>query len=98
MSIPGFNAELSLGVAEGAYRVSAVLARSYAVRVLPMLDDVCGNCETVGRFGGISGVGRMSCCRKTWRYDPITKRYSPTWSCWFESCSPEATVNRWLSF
>ena len=68
MSIPGFNAELSLRATEDTYRASAVLARSFAVRVLPMLDDdVCGKCETVGRFGGISGVGRRSCCRKTWR-------------------------------
>ncbi len=98
MSIPGFNAELSLSAVEKAYTASGVMANSNAVRVLPMLDNICGNCETVGGFGGISGVGRRSCCRKQFTYDPITKRYTQTWSCWFESCTAEAKVNRWLSF
>jgi len=99
MNMPGFDAESSLGPATGRYRARAPSGGAGVGAVLPMLDDdLCGNCETVGTFGGIHGVGRRSCCRKSWRYDPITKRYEPSWSCWFESCTAEATRNRWLSF
>jgi len=98
MSIPGFNAELSLGALERSYRESAVPDRTGDVRVLPMLDDICGNCEIVGGFGTIKGVGIKSCCRKVFAYDPITKRYTQTWSCWFERCTPERVVNPWFTF
>jgi hypothetical protein len=96
--MPGCIAESSLGPTQGIYRGKAVFGASGTVEVLPMLDDVCGNCERVGSVGGVVGVGRGSCCQKVWKHDPITKRYAPTWSCWFVSFQPEAVRNRWLSF
>jgi hypothetical protein len=95
MNIPGFSAESSLSPTVGIYRGQAGLSRSSTVEVLPMLDQICGNCEVVGGLGGIGGIGKKSCCRKEWRYDPLTQRYAPQWVCWFESCSPELKYYPW---
>ena len=101
MNMPGFDAESSLSPTVGVYRGRARFGRSGSGEVLPMLDDICGNCRSVGGHGGVGGVvgiGLRSCCRKVWKYDPITKRYAPTWECRFESCTPEAVRNPWFSF
>jgi hypothetical protein len=98
MNIPGFTAKASLGSIMSFYPDKSIFSNSGRVAVVPMLDEICGNCELVGGLGGIRGVGMKSCCRKVWKYDPITKRYAPTWDCWFESCSPVAQPNRWLTF
>ena len=89
MNLPQFSAEAALGPTEHVYRRNAVSGGSGCV--LPMLDKQCGNCAEVGRFGGIRGVGRRSCCQRVWTWNPATKRLELSWSCWFESCTPERT-------
>jgi hypothetical protein len=71
MNMPGFDAESALGPTKGTYRANTVFGRSGGLEVLPMLGKQCGNCEVVGGFGGIRGVGRRSCCQQVW--NPITK-------------------------
>ena len=94
MNIPGFNAEASLYPPKARYKLNNVFGRSGGAEVVPMLAKTCTNCETVGGFGRIRGVGRRSCCQQVW--DPIAKRY--TLSCWFESCTPEAVSSGLFSF
>ncbi len=69
MKLPRFNAATSLGPTRHSYRGNTDFGRSG--EVLPMLGKQCGNCEVVGGFGGIRGVGRRSCCQQVW--NPITK-------------------------
>jgi hypothetical protein len=94
MNLPQFNAEASLGPSIGIYRANALSSRSGRLGVLAALGTTCGNCETVGGFGGIRGAGRRSCCREV--YNPITKRIET--SCWFESCAPGLATGGLLSF
>jgi hypothetical protein len=94
MNLPQFNADASLGAPKGRYQANHVFARSGGLGILPMLGKQCGNCETVGGFGGIRGVGRRSCCQQVW--NPITKRLEQ--SCWFESCTPDRVSNGLFSF
>lgn len=98
MSIPGFNADASLGPTRGTYRRQVAFDGSATATVLPMAAKTCGKCEVVGAFGTIRGVGRRACSRTVWKYDPITKRYTQTTEQWFESCTPEREVNRWFRF
>jgi hypothetical protein len=93
MKLPQFNAEASLGPRNGSYEAITVFGRSGA-EVLHMLAKQCTNCETVGGFGGIRGVGRRSCCQQVW--NPVTKRLEL--SCWFESCTPEPVSSGLFSF
>jgi len=92
MNFPHFNAEASLGPTRGVYGGNADFGSSSGV--LPMLAKQCTNCETVGGFGRIRGVGRRSCCQQVW--NPITKRLEL--SCWFESCTPDRVSNGFFSF
>jgi hypothetical protein len=94
MKTPGFFAEAALAPCESGYQANTVFGRSSRPEVLPMLAKQCGNCEIVGGFGGIRGVGRRSCCRQVW--NPITKRIEM--SCWFESCTPDRVSSGLLSF
>ncbi len=94
MNLPQFNADASLGSPNGRYEANAVFCRSRGVEVVPMLGKQCGNCEVVGGFGGIRGVGRRSCCQQVW--NPITKRLEL--SCWFESCTPDRVSSGLFSF
>jgi len=98
MNLPRFNAEASLGRGRSIYRGNAIYGGSGGIEILPMLAKECGNCEVVGRFGGIRGVGRRSCCQDQWIWNPITHRLEKSTTCWFESCSPEVLSNPWLSF
>lgn len=98
MNIPGFHAESSLTPTVGIYGGKTGWGGLGTVQVLPMLDDICGKCESIGGLVGIRGVGLRSCCRKVWKYDHVTKRYAPTWECRFESCTPEPVRNPWLTF
>ena len=93
MKFPQFNAEASLGLRNGRYEANTVFGRS-GPEVLPMLAKQCTNCEIVGGFGGIRGVGRRSCCQQVW--NPLTKRLEL--SCWFESCTPDRVSNGLFSF
>jgi len=93
MKLPQFNAEASLRPTKRSYLGNAAFARSGGL-VLPMLGKQCGNCEVVGGFGGIRGVGRRSCCQDVW--NPITKRVER--SCWFESCTPDRVSSGLFSF
>jgi hypothetical protein len=92
MNFPQFSAEASLGLAIGTYQGNAVGGRSSGPEVQPMLAS-CSNCELVGGWGRIRGVGMRSCCRSTW--DPIEKRVVTT--CWFESCTPVVEANPWFA-
>ena len=93
MNLPQFTAEASLAPAISIFTGGNALdGRSSGLEVLPML-ATCGNCEVVGGFGRIRGVGRRSCCQRTW--DPIEKRIVTT--CWFESCTPDVVANPWSS-
>jgi hypothetical protein len=94
MKTPGFFAEAALGSCSDAYEATTVFRRSGRREVLPMLAKQCTNCETVGGFGSIRGVGRRSCCQQVW--NPITKRLEL--SCWFESCTPERVASGLFSF
>ncbi len=94
MKLPKFNAEASLGPPKGGYQASTVFGRSGRPEVLPMLGKQCSNCEIVGGFGSIRGVGRRSCCQQVW--NPITKRLEL--SCWFESCTPDLASSGLFSF
>ncbi|MCK6470083.1 MAG: hypothetical protein L6Q53_18095 [Candidatus Brocadia sinica] len=98
MNMPGFNAESSFGPTMGIYRGKAVFGRSGTVEVLPMLEKLCGNCETVGALGSIRGIGLRSCCEKMWEWNPITEKLELTSVCWFERCTPEAVRSPWLAF
>ena len=99
MRLPRFTAEFSLDAAAGRqFQGEGHFESSGTAAVVPMLDDLCGNCETVGGLGGIHGVGRRSCCRKVVRYDPLTKRYTTSWDCRFESCTPGPTTNQSFRF
>lgn len=98
MNMPGFTAEASLDASAGAYRRTVEFGGSTITEVIPAADDICGNCETIGQFGSITGVGSRSCCRRVWKYDPITKHYAPTFECWLERCTADPVRNRWLSF
>jgi hypothetical protein len=92
MNLPHFNAEASLGPARSVYGRNADFGAPGGV--VPMLGTQCGNCEVVGGFGGIRGVGRRSCCQQVW--NPITKRLEL--SCWFESCTPDLVSSGLFSF
>ena len=92
MKLPQFNAEASLGLTRRIYRGNADFGGPSGV--VPMLGKQCGNCETVGGFGSIRGVGRRSCCQQVW--NPITKRLEL--SCWFESCTPDRVSSGLFSF
>jgi len=94
MKLPQFNAEASLCPATCRYQASIVYGQPGGHEVLPMLAKQCTNCETVGGFGSIRGVGRRSCCQQVW--DPIAKRYEL--SCWFESCTPDLVSSGLFSF
>jgi hypothetical protein len=94
MKMLGFNAEVAIGPSKGRYQAIAVSGPSSGAEVLPMLGKQCGNCEIVGGFGRIRGVGRRSCCQQVW--NPITKRVEQ--SCWFESCIPDRVSSGLLSF
>jgi len=94
MNLPQFNAEAALRPRNGSYEANTVFGRSGGLEVFPMLGKQCGNCEVVGGFGGIRGVGRRSCCQQVW--NPITKRLEL--SCWFESCTPDLVSNGLFSF
>lgn len=98
MSVPQFNAEASLGGTMGIYGGKCVFGRSAAGAVSPMLEKLCGKCESVGALGSIKGIGLQSCCQKVWKWDPITKKLVLTWDCWFERCSPKAERSPWLTF
>jgi hypothetical protein len=95
MKLPRFAAEVSLGPRVGTYRGNAVFAGLSGIGVLPMLGIQCTNCEIVGGFGGIRGVGRRSCCQEVWSCDPLPCHLSQT--CWSESCSPD-TASSGLTF
>lgn len=98
MRIPGFNAESSIPSTSNGFRAKAFSGTSGSASVMPMLDNAyCGNCETVGGFGRIRGVGRRSCCRDTWVRDASGRLVRST-RCWFESCSGEASSGGLLSF
>jgi len=88
MNVPQFHAEASLGPTVGTYGGNAVVGRSDGTAILPMLGKTCTNCETTGGLGSIRGIGVRSCCQQQWQWNPITHRYEPVTSCWFESCSP----------
>jgi hypothetical protein len=94
MKLPQFNAEAALGLPKGRYQANISFGTSGGAKVVPMLGKQCTNCETVGGFGGIRGVGRRSCCQQIW--NPLTKRLEL--SCWFESCTPEAVSSGLFSF
>lgn len=98
VGLPGVTAESSFCQSKNIHHGSAVFSRSLGDEFLPMLDQVCTGCQTVGGFGPVAGVGRRSCCSKVWRYDPITRRYEPSWECHFESCSPSAVTSGMLAF
>ena len=93
MKLPQFNAEASLGLTRRTCRGNADFVGGSG-EVVPMLGKQCGNCEVVGGFGSIRGVGRRSCCQQVW--NPITKRLEL--SCWFESCTPERVSSGLFSF
>jgi len=93
MKLPQFNAEASLGLTRHIYCGDADFVGGSA-GVEPTLGKQCTNCETVGGFGGIRGVGRRSCCQQVW--NPLTKRLEL--SCWFESCTPDRVSNGLFSF
>lgn len=97
MRLPQFTAEESLARSGASFQTGLADAQSGAAGVLPAL-PVCGNCETVGGFGGIRGVGRMSCCERVCTVIPGTTQLQCYWNCWFQSCSPEVTSNAWMSF
>jgi hypothetical protein len=94
MKLPQFTAEAALGMPQGRYKASPVFGTSGGAEVVPTLAKTCTNCETVGGFGSIRGVGRRSCCQQVW--NPLTKRFDL--SCWFESCTPEAVSSGLFSF
>jgi hypothetical protein len=54
-----------------------------------LLPAQCGDCESVGGFAGLHGVGRKACSRRMWRWNPATERYELTTMSWFEPCTPE---------
>lgn len=95
MRLPQFNAEASLSGAAGKYQESSAARGSGRAAVVPMLGKSCSNCEVVGGFGRIRGVGQRSCCQQTYVCDP--KCHAVT-SCWFESCTPEVAPSPWFSF
>ena len=93
MNLPQFTAEASLRPSQSRYQADTAFGRPGGSEVLPTLGKQCGNCEVVGAFGSIRGVGRRSCCQQVW--NPITKRMEL--SCWFESCTPDRAANGLLS-
>jgi len=94
MKLPQFTAEAALGLPKGGYQADTVFGASGGAEVVPTLAKTCTNCETVGGFGRIKGVGRRSCCQQVW--NPITKRLEL--SCWFESCTPDLASSGLFSF
>jgi hypothetical protein len=81
MNLPRFHASASLGPTIGTYRGDAVPGRSGGAEIFPMLEKSCTNCEIVGGFGGIRGVGTRSCCQTEWKWNPTTHQYEPVTSC-----------------
>ena len=97
MNLPQFNAAASFGPATGNYQGRAVWVRSPSAQVLPMMAS-CTNCEVVGRFGSIRGVGERSCCDTVWTINPKTGNYEPVQVCWSEPCTPGVVPNPLMSF
>lgn len=93
MEMPGFTAELSLTTSKCNHTDKALFDKLGYGEVFPMLDEFCTSCETVGGLGGIAGIGRRSCCRRAWVFNPITRRLEQSWQCYSERCTPDVVAD-----
>ncbi len=94
MSLPQFNAEASLGPNVGIYRGKCAMGRSSELRVSPMLEKFCGNCEPAP--GGLGGI--RVCSQRVWKWNPATGRLELVYEHTTEGCIAERSPSRWWAF